>query len=1297
MSDVEQVVEEPVGEGEASVNEDNLDDASVSSDDTVEPDCSAANMWSFALICSRMETLYQLRRGKNKKGVKVEQKYEYIMPKKLIQATKGQSLYPLLRLYCPDIDNKRFYNMKESQIATAYINALSLGDGSTAKMLKNYTDSQHAPPHLVGDLSLVVEQVMKDRRTFPKSKMRLQDINSLLDELAGLKKKTHHHNHQWREGSQGIKPKKNANLNDMREKWLKKVIDSKKLSPLEHKWLVRIIMKKPEFGMRSMTILKFYSRYAPEIMGTHNSLLSLCNKLANPEYEKNRRQKEEEEKKANQGICSRWDPQTQPVVLRNMLSPMLSSKLTFEKAMAQVTANHTEYLKGAQDIKCLALEFPVMCAETKLDGERMIIHFQNGTVRMHTRNGKWYSGLYSPVLGPAVRRALQNYTVDAIFDGEIMSWDNQKKELVPFGYNRTIANYRRSYMDRNGLLEAIDTKLHEEETDSRVMTNQDDWAVKNADRDENDGKECWLLYCVFDLLYVGGKDATRLLHNDCGLKHVKPGSIIHLTCLERKQVLQRLLSEQEHEIEICKSVVIRPNGDCVPGDEYYGQKVMEHGYERTFLDSTHTAMKRLVTSVEEIDAKQRGHLASNEISVRRAQAVEEFFRTVVEHHRKEGIVIKDLASPYILGEPSRRRKHWFKFKPDYERATGNAVDIDVVILGGTYASGLKHSGKISSFLCGCVDHEDSSSFMTFCNINGASTSFDRLNKLLAHTGFKQATKDSPMELGKWFLSSELPPGEEVPEFISSRSLQRGEEDYNGWKYSKNKNYPDMWINPEDSVVLTIEGQELITTDEYSAGVCLRFPKIIKIRLDEMEGAKAANEVESDRDLWDTYITTIRQREETSKLMESSQFSQSLAMPDRAAVSRRFLTPEEFKSKTKKRKRKAQILPSSKVPKVSAKTKILSGYMFAFLDGKYSLDPESLDAKAAKEEGWYELATNCKGKEHVMEFIQSHGGKVKVGPQVGDKFVLGGRETDARVVHYMKAIRNAREQVRTATTKSKKTEELMRMAESEGVLKWIFVYSIVHRWINERKASVENEEMLPSIKETDPSVLVPKAHHYLTRDALAEIDSIQDIFDLDTSDLTETDFERALLDIAKQFDDFDAPWQNKSFWLGLLNDNEDNSKEMFEKVFWPIDWGVTNRCQVVVFPHVYNDIQIDQVDPKEGLADANSDYWDEVEKEGKLDATSDCVLSTLPLARGMGAIVSSSFNAQVTHIICDLKENIDGIISTSDEAGIGEEIFRDAEKWKCLLPHLKSVVDTNTDVKLVSPAWIRKQWDDHFCT
>ena len=77
---------------------------------------------------------------------------------------RSESIFPLLRLYCPDND-ARSYNVKERAIVNAYMDALSLGTTSkSAEMLKNFTDPQYVPAQLVGDLSLVVEQVMKERK-----------------------------------------------------------------------------------------------------------------------------------------------------------------------------------------------------------------------------------------------------------------------------------------------------------------------------------------------------------------------------------------------------------------------------------------------------------------------------------------------------------------------------------------------------------------------------------------------------------------------------------------------------------------------------------------------------------------------------------------------------------------------------------------------------------------------------------------------------------------------------------------------------------------------------------------------------------------------------------------------------------------------------------------------------------------------------------------------------------------------------------------------------------------------------
>lgn len=834
-------------------------------------------------------------------------------------------------------------------------------------------------------------------------------------------------------------------------------------------------------------------------------------------------------------------------------------------------------------------------------------------------------------------------------------------------------------------------------TDARVMGNADDWMIKQSVINSDDGKDCWLLFCVFDILFVDGKDSRRLLQRDCGFDTVSTGSIIHLTCLQRKQVLHRMLKEQETEIEICKSVVIRPNGECMSGEEYFGDPIMEYGHPATLLDSTRAAIQGEITNAQEIDVERKGGLADVNISLKRAQAIENFYKTVVEYHKKEGIVVKDLAAPYILGEPSRKRKYWHKFKPDYEK--GNAVDIDVVILGGYYASGLKHSGKISQFLCGCVDHEVSSSFMTFCNVNGASTRYDRLAQLLEHTGFKQATKDNSMELGKWFSSDDLPEGEDLPQFISNRSYQRGEEDYDGWKFTRNKNYPDLWINPEDSVVLTIEGQELVVTEDYSVGVALRFPKISKIRLDSMDGEKAANEADTDRDLWGTFETTMRQRHGTSAAMDSSAYSQSMALPDHSMLSRRFLTPEEFRGKTRKRKRKAAPSPLSKVPKVSEpETCVLSGISFAVLDGSYSLHPDSLDAQAAKDEGWFKSALQCKKKEHVMEFILKHGGTVKVVPGIGDKFILGGMETDTRVTNHMKAIEKARHQMMTATTKSKKAEELRKIADSEGILKWTFVYSLVYRWISAQKMESDSMATLRSIKDSNLGMLEPRAHHFLARSSVKEEVVGQDIFALDTSSLTRTDFERALEELGSSHQvTLNVPWQNKEFWLDQFGNNA-WERETFGQIFWPYKWGNSDGNQLVVYPHIFNDGHSFGSQDVDGIGTqslSNSDGWHQWENEGILRQPFDQdILSTIALSHGMGAIITRNLNHQVTHVVSNLIDGTDATTSLDDVKDIAQEKFKNAKEGESLIAHLKTTANVER-IQIVSPEWIRKRWEIHF--
>jgi hypothetical protein len=84
-------------------------------------------------------------------------------------------------------------------------------------------------------------------------------MNCYLDEMANLRayankksdKGTAHHNHSWRKSLKGGNDTSgSSNNNDekrtdatLRADWLRRVM-SNGLSPLEHKWLVRILQKK---------------------------------------------------------------------------------------------------------------------------------------------------------------------------------------------------------------------------------------------------------------------------------------------------------------------------------------------------------------------------------------------------------------------------------------------------------------------------------------------------------------------------------------------------------------------------------------------------------------------------------------------------------------------------------------------------------------------------------------------------------------------------------------------------------------------------------------------------------------------------------------------------------------------------------------------------------------------------------------------------------------------------------------------------------------------------------------------
>lgn len=176
--------------------------------------------------------------------------------------------------------------------------------------------------------------------------------------------------------------------------------------------------------------------------------------------------------------------------------------------------------------------------------------------------------------------------------------------------------------------------------------------------------------------------------------------------------------------------------------------------------------------------------------------IENALRKVVAE-ASEGLVVKNPRSRYRLND---RNDDWVKVKPEYMEEFGESLDC--LVIGGYYGSG-KRGGGLSSFLCGLRLDDDSKEspsrrFSSFFKVGGGMTANDYAN-IRHHTD------------GKWLKwdRSDPPQDYQVPSEI-----------------------PDVWIRPEDSLVIQAKAASVGTSDEFGVGLTLRFPRFQKIRSDK---------------------------------------------------------------------------------------------------------------------------------------------------------------------------------------------------------------------------------------------------------------------------------------------------------------------------------------------------------------------------------------------------------------------------------------------------------------------------------
>jgi hypothetical protein len=403
----------------SSLSEENIeyeidDDPYAEGDDPVavkakEPSYKNANAIPFFFVCKKMEHLWQMR-GKTGKKVKYkpneEQKLLFFLPPKLMQSLAKpksddqtpESIFPLFRLLMPAQDASRSVMMKERLLAKIYGDAFGMKPGTgDRKKLEIFWDKGVTGEQGVGDFSVVLQKVIEKRVIWVPnegSKLTVGEINALLDELASLAGKVKKAALQTNN-----KNNKPPTLHDLRVAWIKK-LKEKGLSPLEHKWLVRIIMGKMEYSLGYKPILRWYHPLAIHFWASHNSLKSVCNNLCDAESDEIRTLMTGE-RDANDGVVqvglSSYMP-TFPLSIEIgvLFSPMKSERTGFQRVLYDVSKRHRNFLISDEGKKLgldssLAINHPAFCIETKLDGERMLVHIhRDGRVKFHSRSANWY-------------------------------------------------------------------------------------------------------------------------------------------------------------------------------------------------------------------------------------------------------------------------------------------------------------------------------------------------------------------------------------------------------------------------------------------------------------------------------------------------------------------------------------------------------------------------------------------------------------------------------------------------------------------------------------------------------------------------------------------------------------------------------------------------------------------------------------------------------------------------------------------------------------------------------------------
>ncbi len=154
----------------------------------------------------------------------------------------------------------------------------------------------------------------------------------------------------------------------------------------------------------------------------------------------------------------------------------------------------------------------------------------------------------------------------------------------------------------------------------------------------------------------------------------------------------------------------------------------------------------------------------------------------------EGAVVKQKDSMY---QPGRKGWSWVKFKEEEDSVAKLSDTVDAVVMGYWYGKGKRTQFGIGAFLIGILG--DNEKILTLSKV-GTGLSDEQWRELY--------TRCQPL------VSATMPGRYEVAKAL----------------------LPDVWVDPE--IVAEVAGDELTKSSTHSAGVALRFPRLVRFRDDK---------------------------------------------------------------------------------------------------------------------------------------------------------------------------------------------------------------------------------------------------------------------------------------------------------------------------------------------------------------------------------------------------------------------------------------------------------------------------------